>query len=206
MPFQARRGQVMERWTEVASGLNTADEFRLTDIDAKKACNCFILLLDAHRKANNQSQQASGVAEDVGEKVVLLDDLMAAYDDVKGAKARRAEANRHAAEQMEAMGSQIRAEALESLGKRKRDKDGDDTATGGGKFKTVFTLMHEQAQADLEFQRTKFETEVNERRLDRQLLAEQLRQQQESMAEQFRQQQPSRIALMKLIVKKSTNN
>ncbi|ETV87367.1 hypothetical protein H257_00966 [Aphanomyces astaci] len=53
MPFQARRGQVMERWAEVASGLNTADEFRRTDIDAKKACNHFILLLDAHRKDNN---------------------------------------------------------------------------------------------------------------------------------------------------------
>ncbi|ETV69900.1 hypothetical protein H257_14499 [Aphanomyces astaci] len=134
MLFEARRDQVMERWAEVASGLNTADEFRRTDIDAKKACNHFILLLDAHRKANNQSQQASGVAEDVGEKVVLLDDLLAAYDDVKGTEARRAEANRHAAEQMEAMESQIRAEALESVGKRKRDKDGDDTVTCGASF------------------------------------------------------------------------
>ncbi|ETV78829.1 hypothetical protein H257_07657 [Aphanomyces astaci] len=186
MPFQARRGHVMERWADVASALEMADDFRRSDIDAKRACNRFMLLLDAHRKANNQSQRASGVAEDVSEKTVLLDDLLASYDDIKGAEAQRADETRHTAEQMEAMGSQVRAEALVSLGKRKRDKDADDAA-----------------QADLQFQREKFETEVEERRLDRQLLAEQLGRQQQSMAEQFRQQQQSFIELMKLVVEKS---
>ncbi|KAF0706783.1 hypothetical protein AaE_013950 [Aphanomyces astaci] len=143
------------------------------------------------------------VLRDVSEKTVLLDDLLASYDDIKGAEAQRADETRHTAEQMEAMGSQVRAEALVSLGKRKREKDADDAGTGGGKFMNVFTLMHEQAQADLQFQREKFETEVDERRFDRQLLAEQLRRQQQSMAEQFRQQQQSFIELMKLVVEKS---
>ncbi|RQM19844.1 hypothetical protein B5M09_000654 [Aphanomyces astaci] len=188
MPFQARRGLVMERWNSVAASLRTAEDFSRSDIDAKRSCNRFMLLLDAHRKSDKQSERASGIDEEVTEKSMLLDDLLAAYDDAKNADLRRTEESRLAAEHVDAMGSLVREEALHSLGKRKRDKEDDDGTSGGGKFMKMFTLMHEQAKADLEFKKEKLEKEreerrqeLEERRIERQVLMEQNRQQQESM-------------------------
>jgi hypothetical protein len=181
MPFQARRGLVMERWASVAAALHGSNEFSRPDIDGKKACNRFTLLLDMHRRSDNDAARASGVEEDVDEKTVLLDDLLAAYDDSKLADARRAEDQRDAAEHVAAMGQQIRLEAMESMGKRKRGKDDDDGGSGGGKFMKMFTLLHEQSQAELQFQREKLEKELEEKRLERQVLTDQIRQQNETM-------------------------
>ncbi|ETV90210.1 hypothetical protein H310_14954 [Aphanomyces invadans] len=118
MPFQTRHGQVMERWAAVASALQGSGEFTRDDIDAKRACNRFMLLLDGHRRINKESQRASGVSEEVGEKTILLDDLMVAYDDTKVVEAQLADETREAADHAEAMGSFIRAEAMKSMGPR----------------------------------------------------------------------------------------
>ncbi|RHY23505.1 hypothetical protein DYB32_009166 [Aphanomyces invadans] len=93
-------------------------QFTRDDIDAKRACNRFMLLLDGHRRINKESQRASGVSEEVGEKTILLDDLMVAYDDTKVVEAQRADETREAADHAEAMGSFISAEAMKSMGPR----------------------------------------------------------------------------------------
>ncbi|KAG9408815.1 hypothetical protein AC1031_020658 [Aphanomyces cochlioides] len=144
MPFQARRGLVMERWGAVASALMTCDAFRRREIDAKKACNRFLLL---------ESERASGISEDLSEKTLLLDDLVAAYDDAKSAETQRCDEQKLAAEQAEVSGQLVRTEALQALGKRKRQNDDDEGSTSNGRFMKVFTQMHEQAQADLQLKR-----------------------------------------------------
>ncbi|KAG9402459.1 hypothetical protein AC1031_007072 [Aphanomyces cochlioides] len=115
MPFQARRGLVMERWGAVASALMTCDAFRRREIDAKKACNRFLLLVEAHRKYNKESERASGISEDLSEKTLLLDDLVAAYDDAKSAETQRCDEQKLAAEQAEVSGQLVRTEACKLL-------------------------------------------------------------------------------------------
>ncbi|ETV90062.1 hypothetical protein H310_15108 [Aphanomyces invadans] len=153
MPFEARRGLVVERWNAVASALRESDEFSRLEIDAKRACNQIMLLLDAHRKHDKESALAPGVDEDENEKIVLLDDLLAAYDDAKRADLRRADESREAANHAEMMGSLVRAEAMEPLDQRKRKKDDDDASSGGGKFMKIIALMQEQVKADLDSKR-----------------------------------------------------
>ncbi|RHY25499.1 hypothetical protein DYB32_008282, partial [Aphanomyces invadans] len=175
----ARRGLVMDRWNDVTSALRESSEFSQPEIDAKRACNGFMLLIDAHRNYDKASAQVSGVDEYVNEKILLLDDLLAAYDDAKNADQRRADESRELANHSEAMGSLIRAEAMESMGKRKRKNDEDEWVPSDGKLMRVITLMQEQAKAELDFQRERMQKEMEERRfeleerrMERQLMAE----------------------------------
>ncbi|KAG9398792.1 hypothetical protein AC1031_014110 [Aphanomyces cochlioides] len=104
-----------------------------------------------------KSERASDISEDLSEKTLLLDDLVAAYDDAKSAETQRCDEQKLAAEQAEVSGQLVRTEALQALGKRKRQNDDDEGSTSNGRFMKVFTQMHEQAQADLQFQKEKFE-------------------------------------------------
>ncbi|ETV95823.1 hypothetical protein H310_10868 [Aphanomyces invadans] len=162
----------MDRWNAVASALRESSEFSRPKIDAKRACNRIMLLIDAHRNYDKASAQASGVDEDVNEKILLLDDLLAAYDDAKNADQRRADESRELANHSEAMGSLIRAEAMESMGKRKRKNDEDEGA------KVELDFQRERMQKEMEERRI----ELEERQMEPQLMAEQLRQQQDSLA------------------------
>ncbi|RHY20629.1 hypothetical protein DYB32_009991 [Aphanomyces invadans] len=159
--------------------LRESSEFSQPEIDAKCACNRFMLLMDAHRNYDKASAQVSGVDEDVNEKILLLDDLLAAYDDAKNAGQRRADESRELANHSEIMGSLIRAEAMESMGKRKRKNDEDEGIPSGGKLMRVITLMKEQAKVELDFERERMQNEMEERRIEleerrmeRQLMAE----------------------------------
>ncbi|ETV90099.1 hypothetical protein H310_15068 [Aphanomyces invadans] len=72
MPFLARRGFVMDKWAQTAQALAGCEEFGRPDFDAKKANNRFNALIEAHRKSNQESSRASGISEEVTEKVMLL--------------------------------------------------------------------------------------------------------------------------------------
>ena len=61
IPFLARHGQIMDKWTAVAKALASSDEFSRPDFDAKKASNRFNALLDAHKKRKREAEQASGL-------------------------------------------------------------------------------------------------------------------------------------------------
>ncbi|RQM31369.1 hypothetical protein B5M09_007330 [Aphanomyces astaci] len=128
LPFLARRGIIMEKWTAVARALVASDEFTRTDLDAKKANNRFNLLIDSHRKHNKDSERASGVSEEVSEKVLLLDDLLAVVDDAKDEEAKRVVSTQKANQHIENLGSIVRDEAMMSLGKRKQACDAEVVA------------------------------------------------------------------------------
>ncbi|RHY50210.1 hypothetical protein DYB38_009453 [Aphanomyces astaci] len=199
MPFLARRGLIMDKWAAIAETLAANEDFGRPDFDAKKANNRFIALAEAHRKSNRVSARASGISEDVGEKVALLDDILSAHDDAKEEESQRIADAKKTQEHNDNLGSVVREEAMQSLGKRKHDVDDDGACRGGdGKILKVTTMMHEQVQSELEFQREKHENEIKERQKDRELLAQQIWNQQESM----RIQQESMAALIKLLMNK----
>ncbi|RHY13923.1 hypothetical protein DYB32_010890 [Aphanomyces invadans] len=200
MPFLARHGLIMDKWASVAQALAADENFSRPDFDAKKANNRFAALLDAHKKRNKEAEQASGVSEEVTEKVTLLDDLLAAFEDAKEEEAARAAETKKAMEANEQLGLVVRDEAMQSLGKRKRGVNEDDatTTSGGGKIMKVISMLHEQSVSELTFQREKFNREMEEREKDRQVLTEQMRQQHESTLKQ----QEAMLKIMNAMVNK----
>ncbi|ETW05663.1 hypothetical protein H310_03385 [Aphanomyces invadans] len=197
MPFLARHGLIMDKWTAVAHALASSDEFGRPDFDGKKASNRFSALIEAHKKKKNEFARASGVAEDMTEKDALMDDLIAAYDDAKE-EARRAIESKQALEQNESMGAFVREEAMTSLGKRKKGDDDSGGTAGGGKMMKAMIMLHEQSNAELDFLREMFHREMEEREKDRMILAEQIRQQHESTLKQ----QESMLNLMNSLINK----
>ena len=126
----------MERWTAIARKLAATVEFGRPDFDAKKATNRFNALLEAHRKLNRESAQASGMFEEVTEKTELLDDLLCAFDDAKEAEIQRIEDTKKKQENDEQMGLVVRDEAMQAMGKRKRTED-DESSGGSGNGKLM---------------------------------------------------------------------
>ncbi|CAK4075189.1 unnamed protein product [Aphanomyces euteiches] len=186
MPFFAPRGCIMEKWTSLAKTLASLEEFRRPNFDAILASNRFHFLLESHRKYNKHSERASGVSEEVSEKLDLLDDLLAAFDDAKEEEALRNDWRMKSTEHDESLGNIVREEALKSMGKHKCE--GDDEASskqGGGKVVKMMSMMHEQVQSELEFQKERFMLDLEDRRKDREVLIEQLRQQQDMMSKLF---------------------
>ncbi|CAK4612186.1 unnamed protein product [Aphanomyces euteiches] len=178
--------RIMEKWTSLAKSLASLEEFRRPDFDAKKASNRFNFLLGSRRKYNKHSEWASGVSEEVGEKLDLLDDLLAALDDTKEEEALRNDWTKKSTEHDKSLGNIVREEALKSMGKRKcEDDDEASSKQGGGKVIKMMSMMHEQAQSELEFQKERFMLDLEERRKDREVLIEQLRQLQDMMSKLF---------------------
>ncbi|RLO05937.1 hypothetical protein DYB28_002781 [Aphanomyces astaci] len=173
----------MDKWAAIAETLAANEDFGRPDFDAKKANNRFIALAEAHRKSNRVSARVFGISEDVGEKLALLDDILSAHDDAKEEESQRIADAKKTQEHNDNLGSVVREEAMQSLGKRKHDVDDDGVS---------------RIQSELEFQREKHENEIKERQKDRELLAQQIWNQQESM----RIQQESMAALIKLLMNK----
>ncbi|ETV94607.1 hypothetical protein H310_11868 [Aphanomyces invadans] len=89
MPFLARRGKIMDVWDSVARNLATIGEFDRPQFDGKKAQARFLILLRDHRDNSNASRHASGAAENVTEKTILLDNLCNQVDEAKQEEGRR---------------------------------------------------------------------------------------------------------------------
>ncbi|ETV81645.1 hypothetical protein H257_05272 [Aphanomyces astaci] len=113
LPFLARHGLIMDKWATVAWALVAADEFTRTDLDTKKANNGFNALVDGHRKHNNEAERASGVSEEVSEKILLLN----------------------------AFFLKVRDEAMMSLGKRKQVCDVAGDVGGTSKDKPAVPII-----------------------------------------------------------------
>ncbi|KAF0758040.1 hypothetical protein AaE_004066 [Aphanomyces astaci] len=132
MPFLARRGLIMDKWAAIAETLAANEDFGRPDFDAKKANNRFIALAEAHRKSNRVSARVFGISEDVGEKLALLDDILSAHDDAKEEESQRIADAKKTQEHNDNLGSVVREEAMQSLGKRKHDVDDDGVSRSGG--------------------------------------------------------------------------
>ncbi|ETW05095.1 hypothetical protein H310_04123 [Aphanomyces invadans] len=117
---------------------------------------------------------------------------MCACDDAKEDEIRRLEESKKSQDHDDRLGVVVRDDAMRSMGKRKIDGDDHSGTSGGGKVIKLMALMHDQIQSELDFQKEKFDAELVERRKDRELVAEQFRQQQETMAK-----------LLDMLIKKS---
>ncbi|ETW05262.1 hypothetical protein H310_04226 [Aphanomyces invadans] len=167
MPFLAHRGKIMDVWESVARNLATIGEFDRPNFDGKKAQARFLILLRDHRDSNNASQRASGAAEHVTEKTVLLDDLCNQVDEAKQEEHRRAANECEEAATVEENGATVRDEAMRSQGKRKAQEDDDESrGGGGGKMLKVLSLMNESNKCELDLRKLMFEKEMEERKLD----------------------------------------
>ncbi|ETW01631.1 hypothetical protein H310_06262 [Aphanomyces invadans] len=167
MLFLARRGKIMDVWDSVARNLATIGEFDRPQFDGKKAQARFIILLRDHRDNNNASRRASGAAENVTEKTILLDDLCNQADEAKQEVGRRMTQEIEEASNVEENGAIAREEAMKSQGKRKaKDEDDESSGGGGGKMLKVLSLMNESNKSELELRRLMFEKEMEERTKD----------------------------------------
>ncbi|RHY00343.1 hypothetical protein DYB25_003299 [Aphanomyces astaci] len=188
-PFQAKKGEVMKSWASVAHQLAEHDDFGRPSFDAKKALNRFGILMDGHVQYNAESARASGVSEDHDERILLLDELLAAYTDSKFQDKARHEQVVADQEKNEGDGMYIRNEAMQTMGKRKSLDDDFEKASGaGGRFMKITTVMQEDAKADrelrkdeLEFRKYKYDKELEERQKDRELASQQSRLQHETI-------------------------
>ncbi|KAF0691136.1 Aste57867_17580 [Aphanomyces stellatus] len=205
LPFRAAKGLVMDAWAMVSDSLASYSDFGRPDIDAKKARHRFHTLIKNHRVAKKKSQAASGVSEEYTEKTILLDDLIAAYDDAVEEEQRRLEECQREAEKIDSMGAQIRDEAMQSLGKRKvRDTDGENSSSGGSATKIVkmMELVQKDTTSEFEFRKFKYEEELKQRREDREIEAQKRAKDRAMFAEQSRLQHEAIMSVLQLLAKK----
>ncbi|ETW06366.1 hypothetical protein H310_02644 [Aphanomyces invadans] len=113
----------------------------------------------------------------------LLHELLASYDDAKNEERDRLDEAKREAERIEALGKNVREEALQSLGKRKASDDPETSGGGGGgsKFLKIVSMMNEDNKAELEFRKFQYIKDLEERQKDRDLFLEQSRMQYQTM-------------------------
>ncbi|RQM31179.1 hypothetical protein B5M09_013630 [Aphanomyces astaci] len=140
LPFLARHGLIMDKWATVAWALVAADEFTRTDLDTKKANNGFNALVDGHRKHNNEAERASGVSEEVSEKILLLNAFFL-YSTTRRMRGEACCLTKNANEHNENLGSKVRDEAMMSLGKRKQVCDVAGDVGGTSKDKPAVPII-----------------------------------------------------------------
>ncbi|RHY91962.1 hypothetical protein DYB31_016599, partial [Aphanomyces astaci] len=188
LPFMAKRGQVMVRWSAVAEAVQSQDGFDRPGFDGKRAQNRFTLLLEGHRHKDEEGKRASGTDEGYGEKFQLLDDLLSAFDDWKNEEKVRLEEVQQEADRVDAMAATIRDEAMKSLGKRKKagQDDGEAGSGGGSAMTKMMKMMHDDSKADLEFRMRVYDSDLKEREIIREKEFEDRRCERELRAEQLR--------------------
>ncbi|ETW04512.1 hypothetical protein H310_04766 [Aphanomyces invadans] len=124
----------MDVWDSVARNLATMGEFDRPQFDGKKAQARFLILLRDHRESNNASQRASGAAENVTEKIILLHDICNQVGEAKREENNCLTQEYEEASKVEENGAFVREEAMKSQRKRMM-KDEDDSGGGyGGKM------------------------------------------------------------------------
>ncbi|RHY14423.1 hypothetical protein DYB32_010852 [Aphanomyces invadans] len=212
-PFEAKKGEVMKAWANVAQPLADHEEFGRPTFDAKKAQHRFVVLMDSHVKYDAESAKASGICQDHDERIMLLDELLAAYTDTKDQeKSCHDQAKGQAALEQdtnEVDGAYIRQQAMESLGKRKLvDDDVDKSGASGGRLAKIAYTMQEEAKAErelrkeeLDFRKFKYEKDQEERYKDREERREERQKDRELALEQTRLQNESMIAIISALKK-----
>jgi hypothetical protein len=163
-PFKHKRGHIQPAWDRLASTLMSCEEFTRT-LDGKKAQSRFTALIEVHRSFNRTSATLSGTTEAESEKIQLLDDLTALYDDVKQEVDAKTEQSKQEKVKNETSGAYIRDEAMKNCVKRQRTDD---------KSHTLFEVIKNEGDKEvairakeIEFKKFKFEQEIIQRQLDR---------------------------------------
>ncbi|ETV71303.1 hypothetical protein H257_13434 [Aphanomyces astaci] len=177
-PFAAEKGQLRKAWQGLAETLMPCENFGRV-VDGKKVQNRFLALVDEHRKFDATSARLSGSDQEEKEKHMLLDDIITLLDDVK-AEQQKTEAQKRSQDQddkdkVEQGGLIVREMAMKTM-KRKCDPEGDDPkrpALENRRNSLAAAILAESErdavarEKQLAFEREKFESELQQRQLDR---------------------------------------
>lgn len=189
LPYRAGYGKVMNAWAAVAAALEATPAFSMASVTAKSCRSRFKALIEAHRRSNQESARASGVAEEVTELTCVLDDLAADFDDFIEDEATERHQHEQSERTMENAGSVARTQVTQRLSERgepeavrnKTNKKADDAS--------LIKVIHEHTekavatqellQQDMELRKLQFETKMEipreERRLEREVRAEEMK-------------------------------
>ncbi|ETV69653.1 hypothetical protein H257_14676 [Aphanomyces astaci] len=151
--------------------------------------------------------RASGVAEEVTEKTILLDDLATQVDEANNEEMRRASTEDSTAARSEEAGALVRDEAMKSQGKRKAEVgDGGSNASGNRSVldlrKFMFARELEERKKDLEREVEERHRNFEERKMDRQREVNERQKDREVQMQQMQVMQSAMTTVLDALVKK----
>ncbi|KAG9400707.1 hypothetical protein AC1031_010146 [Aphanomyces cochlioides] len=171
LPFKDEKN-AMKAWDALATMLQSIPHFTRESLDVRKASTRFHALPRAHRKFQKTSAYLSGVDQEENEKVKLLDELLALYDDHKAKK--QAERDDEVAKQKtkDDTADYIREQAM-LRGRSKSTEvsnSNESESSVSKKSKHIFDVAEMElrfAKERFEFEKQKYENELEERNKDR---------------------------------------
>ncbi|KAG9414582.1 hypothetical protein AC1031_007989 [Aphanomyces cochlioides] len=153
LPFKTEKN-AMKAWDALASKLQTVPNFSREGLDGRKASTRFHSLLRGHRKFQKTSAYLSGVDQDENERVKLLDELVALYDDHKANKQAEREDEAVKQKTKEDTADYVREQAM-MRGRRKTSEQGDTNESEPSSSKKS-KLIFDVAEMELRFAKERF--------------------------------------------------
>lgn len=162
----------------------------MASVTSKSCHSRFKVLIEAHRRANRESTEASGMAENEDELTCVLDDLLADCGNFLVDEAEATKLKEHTADDLESAGSVVRAQAIQRLndtaaeindGSNIKAKPTIDPAVVDSlcQYNETIAATHGLIAKDTIKWQQQFEAKLaalsEERRLDREARAEELR-------------------------------
>lgn len=189
LPYRAGYGEVMNAWAAVAAALEAIPAFSMASVTAKSCHSRFKALIEAHRRSNRESARASGVAEEVTELTCVLDDLVTDFDDFVEDEAAEKRQHKQSERTMENAGSVARTQATQRLSERGEPEAARNKTNKKTDDASLIKAIHEHTekaaatqellQQDMELRKLQFEAKMEilreERRLDREARAEEMK-------------------------------
>ncbi|CAK4668024.1 unnamed protein product [Aphanomyces euteiches] len=202
LPFLAPYGKILACWHTVAKTLFSSGCLARS-IDGKKAQNRFFFLLDEHREYDQNSARKSGVDETTSEKIDLLDDLLAMYDDNKMEQEKKVENKKVESQKKEVYGAAIREAALAGMKKRKSPAAEAKPTSKQSMIDALvlnFEADKETKTQTLAFKRSKLEAEMRERADERAAQAAEKEAERAHQIEMAKIESQKFITMMKMVL------
>ncbi|KAG1691552.1 hypothetical protein DVH05_026847 [Phytophthora capsici] len=158
-PYKSTRGGVMDAWSAVAAKLKKLEDFSKREITGKSAQARFNLLIERHRAYDRTSAAASGVSEDYDETIQLLDDLLLEVEENAKEEEQKSEEQKEKLAAEAKTGKFIRDEAVARLKKRKERSSGGQSESTTPRKVTVFDLMREDNEKEREMRAEQWKQE-----------------------------------------------
>ncbi|RHY19622.1 hypothetical protein DYB32_010200 [Aphanomyces invadans] len=136
-------------------------------LDGKKAAQRFGLLVEAHCQFLAKSKFMSGSSQEENEKTQLLNELVALVDGHRSIKVETKASHAAEREKVESATSMIRDEAMQRSSKRKTDPEDDGSSSTKKKSLTDM----QQAEIDMEMQKSKYKKMKIQAEIDEKALA-----------------------------------
>ncbi|KAG9414931.1 hypothetical protein AC1031_008346 [Aphanomyces cochlioides] len=165
-PFTKERGKLKKAWEELAQSVMQCAGFS-RELDGKKAQNRFLALIEEHQSYNNDSAKLSGVDQSETEKVLLLDDLLSLYDDIKVQSTHKSSVAQVEKDRIEQDWKLIRDEAINTLGKRQRRDNENKRDSLAMAISENSSREFSLREKEFELKRSQLEADIKERESQR---------------------------------------